>query len=78
MTALSAEQPYPGLRPFDLGDAAFFFGREAQTRALREKLRVSRLIAVVGRSGSCKSSLLRAGLCRSCCRSAARRHAELA
>ena len=62
MTALSAEQPYPGLRPFDLGDEAFFFGREAQTRALREKLKVSRLIAVVGRSGCGKSSLVRAGL----------------
>jgi len=62
VTALSAEQPYPGLRPFDLGDEAFFFGREAQTRALREKLKVSRLIAVVGRSGCGKSSLVRAGL----------------
>ena len=62
MTTLSAEQPYPGLRPFDLGDEGFFFGREAQTRALREKLKVSRLIAVVGRSGCGKSSLVRAGL----------------
>ena len=62
MTALSAEQPYPGLRPFDLGDEEFFFGREAQTRALREKLKVGRLIAVVGRSGCGKSSLVRAGL----------------
>ena len=50
------------MRPFDLGDEAFFFGREAQTRALREKLKVSRLIAVVGRSGCGKSSLVRAGL----------------
>ena len=62
MTALSAEQPYPGLRPFDLGDEEYFFGREAQTRALREKLKVCRLIAVVGRSGCGKSSLVRAGL----------------
>lgn len=62
MIALSTAQPYPGLRPFDLGDQDFFFGREAQVRALREKLRTSRLIAVVGRSGCGKSSLVRAGL----------------
>ena len=62
MTALSAKQPYPGLRPFDLGDEEFFFGREAQTRSLYAKLKVNRLIAVVGRSGCGKSSLVRAGL----------------
>ena len=62
VTALSAKQPYPGLRPFDLGDEEFFFGREAQTRSLYAKLKVNRLIAVVGRSGCGKSSLVRAGL----------------
>lgn len=62
MTALSARQPYPGLRPFDLGDEEFFFGREAQTRSLYAKLKINRLIAVVGRSGCGKSSLVRAGL----------------
>ncbi|MET0675515.1 MAG: ATP-binding protein [Bradyrhizobium sp.] len=62
MTALSERQPYPGLRPFDLGDEDFFFGREAQTRSLYAKLKVNRLIAVVGRSGCGKSSLVRAGL----------------
>jgi hypothetical protein len=34
------------LRPFDLGDEDFFFGREAQTRSLYAKLKVNRLIAV--------------------------------
>jgi energy-coupling factor transporter ATP-binding protein EcfA2 len=62
MTALSNDQPYPGLRPFDSGDEDFFFGRDAQTRGLREKLRASRLVAVVGRSGCGKSSLVKAGL----------------
>ena len=51
MIALSREQPYPGLRPYDSGDEEFFFGRNAQTRALRRKLKSCRLIAVVGRSG---------------------------
>jgi hypothetical protein len=62
VTVLSREQPYPGLRPFDSGDEEFFFGRETQTRGLRQKLAASRLVAVVGRSGCGKSSLVRAGL----------------
>jgi len=62
VTVLSKEQPYPGLRPYDSGDEEFFFGREAQTSGLRLKLETSRLIAVVGRSGCGKSSLVRAGL----------------
>jgi energy-coupling factor transporter ATP-binding protein EcfA2 len=62
MTGLSSQQPYPGLRPFDFDDREFFFGREAQVRALRQKLNASRLVAVVGRSGCGKSSLVRAGL----------------
>jgi hypothetical protein len=59
---LSKSQPYPGLRPFDSGDEGYFFGREAQTRSLRARLDGSRLLAVVGRSGCGKSSLVRAGL----------------
>ena len=62
MTALSQQQPYPGLRPYDSGDEAFFFGRDAQTLSLRKKMQTSRLVAVVGRSGCGKSSLVRAGL----------------
>jgi hypothetical protein len=62
VTALSQQQPYPGLRPYDKGDEAFFFGRAAQTVALRKKMQTSRLVAVVGRSGCGKSSLVRAGL----------------
>lgn len=62
MILLSSRQPYPGLRPFGVGDEAYFFGREAQTRALRAKLKLSSLVAVVGRSGCGKSSLVRAGL----------------
>ncbi len=62
MTALSKEQPYPGLRPYTSGDEEFFFGRQAQTRGLRQKLETCRLVAVVGRSGCGKSSLVKAGL----------------
>jgi energy-coupling factor transporter ATP-binding protein EcfA2 len=62
VTALSNDQPYPGLRPYGSGDEEFFFGREAQARGLRLKLETGRLVAVVGRSGCGKSSLVLAGL----------------
>ncbi|MGE0500717.1 MAG: hypothetical protein AB7I79_03550 [Rhizobiaceae bacterium] len=60
--ALSAERPFPGLRPFGPQDRAFFFGRSAQYFALYRLLNLSRFLAVVGNSGSGKSSLVRAGL----------------
>jgi WD40 repeat protein len=59
---LDADHPFPGLRPFDKADAGFFFGREEQIGSLYRMLDRSRFIAVVGSSGSGKSSLVRAGL----------------
>lgn len=58
-------QPYRGLQVFDVADALFFFGREALTEWLLDKLRTdtgNRFLAIVGPSGSGKSSLARAGL----------------
>lgn len=61
--------PYKGLQFFDESDTALFFGREKLTRLLinriRERLTASpprRFLAVIGASGSGKSSILRAGL----------------
>jgi DNA-binding SARP family transcriptional activator/WD40 repeat protein len=58
--------PYKGLRPFFEADALDFFGREAFIQRLVERLTnadpSSRFIAVVGPSGSGKSSVVRAGL----------------
>jgi hypothetical protein len=54
--------PYPGLRPFRPEESDIYFGREAQTDALLEKLSRSRFLAVVGPSGCGKSSLVRAGM----------------
>jgi len=54
--------PFPGLRPFDETDDDLFFGRDAQVDDLVGRLRRRRFIAVVGTSGSGKSSLVRAGL----------------
>jgi formylglycine-generating enzyme required for sulfatase activity len=54
--------PYRGLLPFDAEHARFFFGRGADTRRLIEKLEGHTFVALVGASGSGKSSLVRAGL----------------
>jgi tetratricopeptide (TPR) repeat protein len=59
---LSADRPFPGLRPFDYPDHPFFFGRVTQVHALYRMCDRSRFIAVIGSSGSGKSSLVRAGL----------------
>ncbi|HEY6344843.1 MAG TPA: AAA family ATPase [Bryobacteraceae bacterium] len=55
-------QPYPGLRPFQPEEALKFHGRETHTAELLRRLAESRFVAVVGNSGSGKSSLVRAGL----------------
>ena len=62
VAALSPERPFPGLRPFSLADSAYFFGRDKQVYALYRLLDISRFVAVIGSSGSGKSSLVRAGL----------------
>jgi WD40 repeat protein len=54
--------PYPGLRPFDEADHRLFFGRDEQSNELLMRLEDSAFVAVVGSSGSGKSSLVRAGL----------------
>ncbi|MEU0880596.1 XRE family transcriptional regulator [Lentzea sp. NPDC005914] len=54
--------PYVGLNPFTTEDADRFFGREALTHTLLDRLDRQRFIAVFGASGEGKSSLLRAGI----------------
>jgi WD40 repeat protein len=58
----SSVNPYKGLRPFEEADADDFFGREEVALAIRDVLAVRRLVAVVGPSGSGKSSVVNAGL----------------
>ena len=58
----AAANPFPGLRPFAAGEADLFFGRDRQVDELLRRLRRQRLLAVVGTSGSGKSSLVHAGL----------------
>ena len=54
--------PYKGLMAYDRGDAEWFFGRDDEVVACLHALTVSRLLVVVGPSGSGKSSLIRAGV----------------
>src|SRR4051812_16926244 len=54
--------PFPGLRPFMQVEADLFFGRDRQSDELVRRLASKRFLAVVGTSGSGKSSLVRAGL----------------
>jgi predicted chitinase len=54
--------PFPGLRPFEYRESHLFFGRDGQIEKLLDKLTRMRFLAVVGASGSGKSSLVRAGL----------------
>jgi Sulfatase-modifying factor enzyme 1 len=54
--------PFPGLRHFTADDAAIFFGRTQETTELLERVRQERFVAVVGASGSGKSSLVAAGI----------------
>lgn len=54
--------PYRGLSPFDEAHADYFFGREALTDQLLQKVGSSDFCALVGASSSGKTSLLRAGL----------------
>lgn len=54
--------PFPGLRSYDYEDHALFFGRDAHIRELKNKLLDGRFLALIGSSGSGKSSLIKAGL----------------
>jgi uncharacterized protein YcbK (DUF882 family) len=56
------DNPFPGLRPFEFDESHLFFGRDGQSQQLIDKLGRHRFLAVVGTSGSGKSSLVRAGL----------------
>lgn len=58
----AAECPYRGLLAFESGDRRLFFGRENVVGEVLKRIAPGRLLALVGASGSGKSSLLRAGV----------------
>lgn len=65
---LSNRPPYPGLEAFTEDDAGVYFGRREKSEELLHRLEpltgtgVGRFVAVIGPSGSGKSSLIHAGL----------------
>ena len=60
--------PYPGINAFEREDAAIYFGRDDETRAVIERLDArrtqggARMLVIIGASGAGKSSLLKAGV----------------
>jgi hypothetical protein len=60
--------PYPGIYAFEAEDAAIYFGRDEETRAVIERLDArrtqggARFVIIIGASGSGKSSLLKASV----------------
>src|ERR1700684_460507 len=54
--------PYPGLRAFKRNETDLFFGRIDSIDPMVDRLAATRFLAVLGASGSGKSSLVRGGL----------------
>ena len=60
--SLSNLNPFPGLRAFDKSESHLFFGREKHIDDVLSKLKSHHFVAVVGTSGTGKSSLIKAGV----------------
>lgn len=58
----SGQPPYKGLAHFDVADFDHFYGRDGVTADLIQNLHQYNFLAIVGASGSGKSSVVRAGL----------------
>jgi hypothetical protein len=56
------DRPSVGLRPFEYSDRKYFFGRDDELDVLEFQVKRNRFVAVVGRAGCGKSSLISAGL----------------
>lgn len=59
---LEVGNPFPGLRAFNASESHLFFGREEHIEDVLRKLEKNHFVAVVGTSGTGKSSLIRAGV----------------
>ena len=57
-----AELPFPGLRPYKTSEWQTFFGRDGQVAELINIMKSKSFLAVIGSSGTGKSSLIRAAL----------------
>lgn len=62
MNRVTEKNPFIGLRSYESDESILFFGRHEQTLELLQKLHKFHFLAVIGTSGSGKSSLVKAGL----------------
>ncbi len=62
MSMTGERLPYPGLRSFTREETDLFFGREGCVDDMVDRLAKTRFLAVLGASGSGKSSLVKTGL----------------
>ncbi len=62
LEGVEERSPYPGLSSFTEKDAAHFFGREEEVKALWQRLQGRKVLAVIGPSGAGKTSFVRAGV----------------
>lgn len=60
--ALSAQRPWPGMRPYREQDARYYFGRSAEIEDLLARTEGALLTLLYARGGLGKTSLVRAGL----------------
>jgi energy-coupling factor transporter ATP-binding protein EcfA2 len=56
------KNPFPGLRPFKTSEFPLFEGRNSQVQDILDRLKQKNFLAIIGSSGTGKSSLIRAGL----------------
>ncbi|MGD9031005.1 MAG: caspase family protein, partial [Anaerolineae bacterium] len=61
-TLTARNNPYRGLRPYEREHQELFFGREEETEELLARIESQPFVAVLGASGTGKSSLVKAGL----------------
>ena len=61
-TGVLQTNPFPGIRPFTSMEDKYFFGRDAVISDLIDSLRKNRFVALVGATGSGKTSLIQSGI----------------
>lgn len=62
LTKKKYRNPFPGLRPFSMDESHLFFGREGQSDEVLRKLSENKFVAIIGSSGSGKSSFIYCGV----------------
>jgi hypothetical protein len=56
------QNPFPGLRAFNVDESHLFFGREGQSDEVLDKLSKNKFVGIIGASGSGKSSFMFCGV----------------